>query len=133
MNASGYFFIKKSIQYRVVYIRIKSKGKFPYIARALIHIENLVYALAVIGLGGNYFSLLKAQTDIFKGKPVVQRTGVIGYNSFYALFNRSSINFAVRNIAAPGAFNGVHSLNGKTQISPPPCNMHLIRALHKLF
>ena len=132
MEAAADFLIKQRVLHRVQHIRIDADGKFAEIARALIGIQQCVDACGVVGGRLDDLAVLDLETDIFVGEALFLAEGIVGDHAVHRFFDRSGVDFAVRNVAASVAFDCRNALDGEGQIGVRTDQTHLVCALHEI-
>ena len=113
MEGSHDLFIKEGIFHRVQNIWVDAEGKFTHITGAVVGIKYLIDSGSVVGSGFDNFSIFKGESNIFKCKALENSRCIVGQSAVDGIFDRSRVDFTVRNIHVAGAFDGRNAFDGE--------------------
>ena len=99
---------------------------------AFVGVQKLVDPVVVVGRGLDDFAVFDLEDDIFIGKALFLRRRVVGHDAVHGLLDRSGVDFAVRDVAFAGAFDGRDVLDGEGQVCAGAFDLDFVRAIHEI-
>ena len=132
MEASADLLVEQGVLHGMKNVGVDAQSEFAEVAGPFVRVQKSVDPFVVVGRGLDDLPVFDLKADVLIGEALLLRRRVIGNDAVHGVLDRSGVDFPVRDVSLPVAFDGPDALYGKAEVGPGSLDPYPVGPVHQV-